>query len=417
MNIPKEQLRQQRYAMLQKVQRERRRKKQLVSIATVGILFVSLLFSVRVSPTIANYAAKIPGLSVIVELMQDNEGIKDAIEHEYYEEIGIVQTIGEMMVTLQGAMIDEYSVMLMYDFDLPKPRANHHFYSARIYQGDKLLEAGFSYGTDDDIDGPTAHSEHKLEMTLDKPLDTSVRDFRFTLEIEDGQQQTFDIPFTLRKPIAEAKIVEPNKVLDFQGQKLYVKKIIRTPLRTQVTVEADPSNTMRIIALDDISIELSNGNKRDSIKNGHVASGSLQDGAYTFYLQSNYFYDADALTLRIGEVHALPKGEDFIEVDFTSKDVLYQPSHIQDWDITVQEHAVTTIAPLHDDHFRQHLYPAERADGTVLSSTSSTASSKDELMAEYVDYYDPYNGKAKIWINYTHHPIAENVEAAFSLND
>ena len=85
------------------------------------------------SPTIANYAAKIPGLSVIVELMQENEGVKDAIENDYYEELGIMANDGDVTITLQGAIIDEYSIMLMYDFDYPTPRSNHTNYDASIY--------------------------------------------------------------------------------------------------------------------------------------------------------------------------------------------------------------------------------------------------------------------------------------------
>lgn len=88
----------------------------------MAIIFLSFLLTVRVSPTIANYAAKIPGLSVIVELVQENEGIKDAIANEYYEELGILVQDKDVTITVQGAIIDEYGVMLMYDFDYPKEK-------------------------------------------------------------------------------------------------------------------------------------------------------------------------------------------------------------------------------------------------------------------------------------------------------
>lgn len=88
--IPKDKLRQGRMDAYTKLKKERRRKKQWQGIAAVAIIFLSFLLTVRVSPTIASYAAKIPGLSVIVELVQENEGIKDAIANEYYEELGIL---------------------------------------------------------------------------------------------------------------------------------------------------------------------------------------------------------------------------------------------------------------------------------------------------------------------------------------
>ena len=251
-------------------------------------------------------------------------------------------------------------------------------------------------------------------MTLDKPIDTSILDFRVQFEMKDGNKQTIDIPFTLKKPIAKAKIVEPNEVIEMQGQRLLVKKIIRTPLRIQVVVEVDPNNMLQILALDDISIELSSGNKRGPIRNGAVGSGSLRDGAYTFYMQSNYFYDATEMILRIGEIHAINKGEDFIEVDFGSNEVLYKPDFI-DWDIKVDNYAVYMKAPVKDNHFRQHLYPAEKADGTTLESNSSSASNI-EGGAEYTGFYEPYNGIAKLWINYFDNPIATDVELNIDLS-
>lgn len=413
--IPKEKLRQDRIKVFAKIKKERRRRKQLLSVATVAVLLISLLFSVRVSPTIASYAAKIPGLNVIVELMQENEGVKDAIENDYYEELGIMASEGDVTITLQGAIIDEYSIMLMYDFDYPKPRKNHNNYRTSIYQGDKLIEAGFTYGTNDDIDEPVAHSEHKLEMILDKSIDTSILDFRVQFEMEGGNKQIIDIPFTLKKPIAKAKIVEPNAVIEMQGQRLLVKKIIRTPLRIQVVVEADPNNTLQILALDNVSVELSSGNKRGPIRNGFTASGSLREGAYTFYMQSNYFYDATGLILRIGEIHAINKGEDFIEVDFSSNEVLYKPDFI-DWDIKVDNYSVYTKSPIKGNHLRQHLYPAEKADGTTLGSNGSSASQIDEF-GEYTEFYEQYDGIAKLWINYFDNPIATDVELNIELNE
>ena len=415
-NIPKDKLHKGRIDALAKVKKEGRRKKQWQAITAVAIVFLSFLLSVRVSPTIASYAAKIPGLSVIVELVQENEGIKDAIDNEYYEEFGILVQDKDVTVTLQGAIIDEYGIMLMYDFDYPTEKTDHHNYDVRIYQGDRLVESGFSYGTMDDVEGPIAHSNHILEMTLEHPLDTTNQNFRVEFDVKDGNKQTIAIPFTLENPIAKAKVVEPNAVITAQGQRLLVNKIIRTPLRIQIEVQPDPANTMEIVALDNISLELKDGEKRELIRNGHVGSGLLRDGSYTYYLQSNYFYDSDGLIVRIGEIQAVPKGEDYIEVDFKTKEVTFKPEFI-DWDIQVVDHAVYLHAPIKNNHGRQHLYPAEKADGTVLESTTSSFTTTEEVDYNYRNYYEPYNGKAKLWINYLDNPIATDVELKINLTE
>lgn len=415
-DIPKDKLRQGRLDVLTKMKKERRRKKQWQAITVIAIISLSVLLSLRVSPTIASYAAKIPGLSVIVELVLENEGIKDAITNEYYEELGILVQNKEVTITLQGAIIDEYGIMLLYDFDYPTEKSDHHNYSVNIYQGDQLLENSLSYGTMDDVDEPVSHSNHMLEMTLDQPLDTTNPNFRVEFEMLDSDKQTISIPFSLETPIAKAKVVEPNTSIKVQGQRLSINKIIRTPLRIHIEVKPDPSNTMQIVALDDISLELKNGNKRELIRNGLVGSGSLREGQYTFYFQSNYFYDSDELIVHIGEIQAVPKGEDYIEVDFTTKVVLFKPDFI-DWDIKVVGSNVYLNAPVKDNHGRQHLYPAEKADGTPLDSTSSSFSTSDHEGYNYREYYEPYNGRAKLWINYLDNPIATDIELKINLKE
>lgn len=415
-DIPKDKLRQGRIDAFTKLKKERRRKNQWQAITLVAILFLSFLLTVRVSPTIASYAAKIPGLSVIVELVQENEGIKDAIANEYYEELGILVQDKGVTITLQGAIIDEYGIMLMYDFDYPTKKSDHHNYSVNIYQGDQRLENSMSYGSMDGLDEPVAHSSHMLEMTLDQPLDTTNPHFRVEFEMRDGDKQTISIPFSLDKPIAKAKVIEPNTNITAQDQSLTINKIIRTPLRIHIEVKPDPSNTMQIVALDNISLELKNGSKRELIRNGLVGSGSFREGQYTFYLQSNYFYDSDELIVRIGEIQAVPKGEDYIEVDFTTKEVLYKPDFI-DWDIKVVDSNVFLNAPVKDDHGRQHLFPAEKEDGASLESEGSSFSTSAHEGFNYREYYEPFNGRAKLWINYIDNPIAKDIEVKIDLNE
>lgn len=416
MEIPKDKLRQGRIDALNQYKKHRRRKKQWLTLAGAAIIFLSFLLSVRVSPTIANYAAKIPGLSVIVELVQENEGIKDAIDNDYYEELGILKQQKDLTITLHGAIIDEYGIMLMYDFDYPTAKSNHMNYEFRIYQGDKQIESAASYGTMDDVDGPVNHSSHSIEMTLDEPLDTSNPNFRIEFDVAKGEYETISIPFTLEKPIAKAKIVEPKAIITAQGQHLIVNKVIRTPLRIHIEVQPDPANTMQIVALDDITLELKNGNKRELIKNGLVGSGTFREGPYIFYLQSNYFYDSEEMLIRIGEIQAVPKGEDYIEVDFATNEVTYKPAFI-DWDLKVEDNAVFINAPVKNNHGRQPFYPAEKADGTPLEPVTSHYYTSEHEGFNYHEYYEPYNGKAKLYINYLDNPIAKDVELKINLTE
>ncbi|MEK5185375.1 hypothetical protein [Solibacillus sp. FSL W7-1324] len=72
-------------------------------------------------------------------------------------------------------------------------------------------------------------------------------------------------------------------------------------------------------------------------------------------------------------------------------------------------------SPVKNDQGRQPLYPAEKEDGTPLNSTSSSFSTSAYEGFNYREYYEAYNGKAKLWISYIDNPIANDVEVKIDL--
>lgn len=89
----------------------------MASVAIVFLCCLSLLLSIRVSPTVASYVAKIPGLDAIVSAVVRDKGIKDIVEHKYYEEINKTQTKDGLSLTLQGVIADQSGFVLYYDAD------------------------------------------------------------------------------------------------------------------------------------------------------------------------------------------------------------------------------------------------------------------------------------------------------------
>ena len=412
MHIPKERLRQGRIDALQKVKKEQRRKNQLTSLVTVATLVLCLMFSIRVSPTVASYVGKIPGLQIIVELIQENEGIKDAVDHEYYEEIGVLESKNGYTITLQGAIVDSYGMMLAYEVVTVNDSLDKGVAHTQLFQDGKEIVGSYSSGARSFEDGVPSN-EHLFDLLLTEPEIGESPNFSVKFTMRDDT--VIDIPFTLSKPIAQEKTITPNETISIDGQSFTITKIRRTPLRVAIEVEPDPSNTMQILELKDLQIELKNKSKRELIKNGIVGHGSFRDGKITYYLQSNYFNESDEMTLRIGEVLAVSKGEDYILVDFRNNEVVYVPDYI-DWPFEVKDHTVSFYAPVENNHGRQHFYPAEKADGTTLeSSTSSYTTNGDENGFNYWDTYESYDGIAKLYVKYFDNPIASDIVLTFEL--
>ncbi|KOS62931.1 DUF4179 domain-containing protein [Lysinibacillus sp. FJAT-14222] len=407
-DVPKEKLQQVRMDMFRKVQREKRIKKRIFSVAIVSLFCLSFLFSIRVSPTIASQVAKIPGFKEIVLAVVRDKGIKDIVDNGYYEEINTTQSKNGLSLTLQGVIADNSGLVLYYDADATFDMSELYLEEVKLFQGDKEIEGGASF---------TNHQSNQtrfsssVDYSYSEPFAYTSKDFKVVFRFYEKDKGNIEItiPFSLQNEIAKEKIITANRIVDVGGQKFTITQIRRSPLRTSIDIELDEANTMQILALDDIAVETENGERREGIKYGLSLGGDNRDGKFTFNLQSNYFHDSDSLKILIGAVHAVPKGEDYIEVDFGTKEVLMKPDYL-DWDISVTQQGVSVAAKKWDDRMRHSfLNSAVKADGTTLEYTGSSFSDDEQYLYATEDF-ENYDGKAKIYINYFFNPIGKNIE-------
>lgn len=409
-DVPKEQLQQIRMDVLRKVQREKRTKKRMASVAIVFLCCLSLLLSIRVSPTVASYVAKIPGLDAIVSAVVRDKGIKDIVEHKYYEEINKTQTKDGLSLTLQGVIADQSGFVLYYDADAS---FELNLEEVQLFQGDDEIKCGCSFTMGG---GNQAFISSSVEYSFSEPMAYTSRDFTAVFRFKDKNQGEIEmtIPFSLQNEIAEEKVFIANRTVEVEGQKFTITKIRRTPLKLALDIEVDKANTMQILALDDIAVVTESGERRESIRSSRSMNGDIRDGKYTLYLQSNYFDNPQSLTVLIGAVQAVPKGEDFIEVDFGRQEVLSKPDFL-DWDISVEQQSLKTAAKNWDGRIRHIFYRSGlKADGTTLAYKGGTFSDDDEYLYS-TESFDQYNGKAKIFFNYYYNPIGEDIEVKIPL--
>ena len=407
-DVPKEKLQQIRIDMFRKVQREKRAKKRIVSVAIASLFCLSLLFSIRVSPTIASHIAKIPGFEALVLAVGRDKGIKDIVDSDYYEEINVKQSKNGLSLTLQGVIADNTGLVLYYDADATFDMSKLHLEKVQLFQGDEEIKGGGSFTNKQSSQTPFSSS---VNYSFSEPFAYTSKNFKVVFHFYEKDKGNIEItiPFSLQNEIAKEKIITANRTVDVNGQKFTITQIRRSPLRTAIDIELNKANTMQILELEDIAVETENGERREGIKYGLSLGGDIRDGKFTLKLQSNYFHDSDSLKILIGAVHAVPKGEDFIEVDFGTKEVLTKPDYL-DWDISVTEQGVAVAAKKWDDRTRHSfLNNAVKADGSKLKYTSGSFSD-DEQYLYATENFENYDGKAKIYLNYYFNPIGKNIE-------
>lgn len=404
-DVPKEKLQQVRMDMLRKVQREKSAKKRIVSVAIASLFCFSLLFSIRVSPTIASHVAKIPGFEALVSLVTRDKGIQDIVDNDYYEEINVTKSKNGLSLTLQGVIADHSGLVLFYDTDASFNTSNLKLERVQLFQGDKEIEGGGSFSVN--VENQTSISS--VEYSLPEPFAYISKDFKVVFRFNEKDKGNIEItiPFSLQNEIAKEKTIPTNQTVNVDGQKFTITQIRRSPLRMALDIEVDEANTMQILSFDDIAVEMQDGERRESIRNRPI-SKNIREGNFTLYLESNYFHDPESLKIRIGAVHAVPKGEDFIEVDFGTKEVLKKPDYF-DWDISVTQQDVSVSINNRAESRFLLLTDAVKEDGTSLEIKGATVSRDEQYKIETTQFED-YDGKAKININYFFNPIGENIE-------
>lgn len=409
-DVPKEKLQQVRMDMLRKVQREKRTKKRIVSVAIISLFCLSFLFSIRVSPTIASQIAKIPGFEALVSAVARDKGIQDIIDNDYYEEINVTKSKNGLSLTLQGVIADHSGLVFFYDTDASFDTSKLKLERVQLFQGGKEMNGGGSFAVN--VENQTSISTGKYDFF--EPNAYTSKNFKvvFHFNEEDEENIEITVPFTLQNEIAKEKIFTANRTINVNGQKFTITQIRRSPLEMALDIEVDESNTMEILSFDDIAVEMQDGERRESIKHRPI-SKDIRDGKFTLYLESNYFYDPESLKIIIGAVHAVSKGEDFIEVDFGTKEVLKKPDYL-DWDISVTQQDVSVAINKRAESRFLLLTDAVKEDGTGLEIKGATVS-RDEQYKVETTQFDEYDGKAKIYINYFFNPIGENIEVNIPL--
>lgn len=332
--IPKEALHQARIKAVQQHRLTKKRKRRLYSVVSVAtIMLLLFVASIRVSPVFAQTMAKIPGFDSIVHMISFDKGIGDIVENNYYEELGVKVTEGDYTLTLQGVVADHSGMTIFYKLESPFELSNWRITSVEVSQQGIPFGVINSYISSQS--GDRNVHEDKIEITSTDELSYDNKKFEFNLSLTDvAEAETkFAVPFTLTKPIEQPKVYEVNQTVVVDGQTIDIKQLKISPLRAEIRLATDEQNTMRLLKFTSMRLIDENGEEWGQLRNDSGGVSNLEDGDVSLFLQSNYFRQPKKLTLQIDKIQALPKGSDYIEVDFEQKKVLYAPSEL---DITVQ---------------------------------------------------------------------------------
>ena len=399
---PKDALHQARAKALYQNHLTKKRKHRLYSVASVAAL-VLLLFvtSIRVSPVFAQAVAQIPGFSTIVNMIAFDKGMEDIVENNYYEELGIVVTKGDYTLTLQGVVADQSGMIISYKLESPFDLSKVDITSIEVSQQGIPLISATSY-----FSGPmeeTTVREEKVEIISDGDLSYDNMTFEFNLHLKDAAKTKFAVPFTLTKPIEPPKVYKLNQSVVVDGQIIHIKQLKISPLRAEIRLAADEQNTMQLLQFTSVLLIDEDGEDWGQPRGGGRGFGGLSNGEVGIFMESNYFRQPKKLTLVIEKIEALPKGSDYIEVNFEQQKVLYMPREL---DTTVQVPTHNTLEVTYPKSSGQLFSGIVDREGNEFSShTISTRFSEEEPNVTAIYSFDFDNAVNPLRLNINSYPL------------
>ena len=316
-------------AGISRLRKQRKRRKRFIqSSIAVAVVMIALIGSIRVSPAFANTLAQIPGLKPLVEMISLDKGMQDIINNDYYEAINKSQTIDGKTLTITGVVADESGMIISYKLDSNEDLANVSGVNVDVTQGKKDINETTVGASWSSLEKGTFSVENKIEVAAKKGIDYSIKDFAVKLSLNERPETVFKVPFTLKNDIKKSNHYMINKDVIIDGQRITIHKLIVSPLRTELKLSIDPTNTKKILDFEDIRIYDENGEIWGKIKNGFVGYGESTDKSFSLLLESNYFRLPKNITIEFQEIEAIDKEDQYIVVDLEKKKVLSQPKNM-----------------------------------------------------------------------------------------
>lgn len=379
----------------------------LVSVALI-VLFVT---SIRVSPAFASAVSQLPGMERIVAYVQgeDDRGLLSAVQNDYYQALGISQEVNYKTLTIDGVIPDEQGMVVFYTIE-SADNVKFGRESHKIYANEMNIPSSYNYNN------PDAQKQGRFEDTVhfhyEDPVDVATVKYTFEVQLKDAKETTFSIDFELPNPMKPSKVYTLNQDIRIDGNTLHFKEAIVSPRNVGITISYDAENPDTIYNIEKMELRDQKGEVWGTIQNGVTGTFNEDNTEITYYYQSSYFDKPEQLTLFIDRVQALPKGEDYLLVNFIERKVLYAPPYA-DLKVTVTgDNSLTlNMQQVNDSFSHGTLWTAhtETQEKVFLASEGfSTHDGRHHVEAQYE--IDAFVGDTKIEFNAYPHYLEGSAE-------
>lgn len=294
----------------------------LGSAAAILVLFFGL---VRVSPAVASYMGGLPGVGILVQLVADDPGLKDALKSEFIQPVGVEDAHDGVAFTIDGIIADEERVNVFYTVRTTEPFERFSFRELRVADADTGagVQASYSFNYPSEEKPGTLH-RGRIDIGMSKGVPVPDR-MRIRIKpnlsgVPEGSEWSADFAVDKERFLNMKEIVEVEQPVAVEGQRFTVVRTVIHPTRIAVELEMDPANSKRLFSFSELKLADERGNELRSL-GASITSETKQ----TLYFESNYFREPKHLTLSGGRIMALDRTKLQLKVDLEQKRIVEAP--------------------------------------------------------------------------------------------
>ena len=295
------------------------------AVAAVCACFVVL---VNVSGPFAAACSAIPILKDLAQAVSFNPSLSAAVENDWVQPIGLTQSANGAEMTIEYVIVDQKQLNIFYTLE-GDPEAYYDPVPEVLGTDGEELPCSTLWNSaraDGELHKITADFTSVGTMPDALRLECELHVLRGDREIETVGTFAFDLAFDPKFTV-QATMVELNRWLELDGQRILLKNVEIYPTHMRVNLEDDPDNTAWLRDLE-IYAEDENGARYERASD--IISTGSPDSPFTrsFRLESSFFSQGKHLTLYLTGAEWLDKDQEWTWVDLLTGETGFLPEGV-----------------------------------------------------------------------------------------
>jgi len=310
-------------------------------------MILMLTVAVNTSPTVARAVEQISLLRHVALIVNFNQTLTDAIEHDFVQRINLEQTKDDITMRVEYVIVDQRQLNIFYTLRSP---IHPHLscYQPNILNADNMEYLAVGAGWSSGIGWGGEHHDNPIRHVTVDFFDEIMPDtliFELYVQIIDPshlpvQPMILPVLTELEDPISfsfvlefdptlfgESEILHVDKDFVVDGQRFTLDAVEIYPLHMRVDFSADSTNTAWLRSLI-FHAEDGQGNRFDVASSGTVSIGyAYSPMAVSHFLNSPFFAESNELTIFINGVRLLDK-DHLVRIDLANGEAERLPQGI-----------------------------------------------------------------------------------------